>query len=88
MVKGWYFVIGKKEFFCETKRQNMTEGLLREILHFLKLPVTDGNKKWLSTTLEKAKLEVKWCEPIPDFDIKGHYYYNICGKTFSGGWQC
>lgn len=84
MVKGWYFVIGKKEFFCETKRQNKTTGLCEGILKSLNQPVTEGNIEYLKTKLLKANLEVKWCPDVPDMGIKGHYYYNIWGKNFSG----
>ena len=81
---GWYFNIGSKEFFCETKRQYKTKGFLKEILRFLKLPVTDGNIKWLYPNLLKANLEIKWCPDVPDLDIAGHYYYNIFGDNFGG----
>lgn len=84
MKKGWYFNVGRKEYFVESNQQNKTKKFAEKILEAMKAPVTDGNISYLQYSLIKANLEIKHCPACPDFGVKEHDYYNIFGKNFSG----
>lgn len=84
MKKGWYFNVGRKEYFVESNQQNKTKKFAEKILKAMKAPVTDGNISYLQYSLIKANLEIKHCPACPDFGVEEHDYYNIFGKNFSG----
>lgn len=84
MKNGWYFNIGRKEYFVETERQNKTRTFAEKILDAIGAEKSDGNIKYILYSLIKAHLEIKHCPDIPDMGIKAHDYYNIFGKNFSG----
>lgn len=81
---GWYFNVGRKEFFVESNQQNKTRKFAEKILETMKVPVTDGNISFLLYSLIKANLEIKHCPACPDLGVEEHDYYNIFGKNFSG----
>ena len=41
MKKGWYFNVGRKEYFVESNQQNKTKKFAEKILEAMKEPVTD-----------------------------------------------
>ena len=84
MKTGWYFNVGRREFFVETERQNKTRTFAEKILDAMKEDVSEGKINYILHHLIKAQLEIKHCPAIPDMGIKPHDYYNIFGKNFSG----
>lgn len=84
MKTGWYFNVGRKEFFVESNQKNKTKKFAEKILDAMKVPVTDGNISFLLYSLVKANLEIKHCPACPEFGMEEHDYYNIFGKNFCG----
>lgn len=84
MKTGWYFNVGRKEFFVESNQKNKTKKFAEKILDAMKAPVTDGNISFLLYSLVKANLEIKHCPACPEFGVEEHDYYNIFGKNFCG----
>ena len=84
MKTGWYFNIGRKEFFVESSQQNKTKKFAEKILEAMKAPVTDGSISFLLCSLIKANLEIKHSPASPDLGVEEHDSYNIFGKNFNG----
>lgn len=84
MKTGWYFNVGRKEYFVETMQQNKTRAFLEKVLVAGNWEVSDGNIGFLRQNMIKANLEIKHCPACPDLNVKAHDYYNIFGKNFSG----
>lgn len=75
--KGFYFWVGKHEYFIETAQQNITQRFCEKILHKLNQKVCPSNVVCLRRLLRKAYLEEKQTSD-------GKIYYNIYGDGFGG----
>lgn len=84
MKTGWYFNVGKKEYFVETTQQNKTKKFAEKILQAMQAEISEGNVQYILHNLIKANLEIKHCPACPDMGIEARDYYNIFGKNFSG----
>ena len=74
--QGFYFNIGKKEFFCKTAYKNKSNLLAGKILDKLEIANNPDTRKELLYWIVKAFCEVK---------TAGNFqYFNIYGKNFSG----
>lgn len=83
-LKGFYFNLGRKEIFVESKRVRKTEKLLSDILQSLQLPNNPDTRRELDYWLTPAFLEVKHCPACDALGTPAHDYYNIYGRGFYG----
>ena len=84
MKTGWYFNIGRKEYFVESTQQNKTKKFAEKILLAMGAEISSANIDYILYSLIKANLEIKHCPACPDLDVEEFDYYNIFGKNFSG----
>ncbi len=74
--KGFYFNIGKKEFFCKTAYKNKSNILAGKILDKLEIQNKPATRAELIYYLLPAFCEVKTAGEFQ--------YFNIYGKNFFG----
>lgn len=84
-MEGYYFNVGKHEFFIETKRKRLTDIFIADVMKNAHLaPVTMETIKQLRYEMLPAFCEIKHCPAVPELGVKEHDYYNIYGKNFGG----
>ena len=74
-MKGFTFMLGKKDVFIETEYKNKTEVLASKILRKLQLPDNPSTRKEVLYYLQKAECEIKGTT---------RKYYEIHGENFGG----
>ena len=86
ILSGFYFNIGRKEFFVKTDYKNKTQVLAKKILRKLLLPENPDTIKELLYYIIPANCQIKHLEANSERMVspEGKYYYNIFGKNFSG----
>lgn len=75
---GFYFKLGRKEYFCITEYKNKTKALASKILRVLLLPDNPDTQKELLYYMRSATCEIKHNEKF------NRDYYNIYGDNFGG----
>lgn len=83
---GFYFNIGKFEFFVKTDYKRKTKTLASKILRKINLPENPSTIKEIQYYLVPANCEVKFCKGKHDGPLQWNdkYYFSIYGKNFSG----
>lgn len=83
---GFYFNIGKFEFFVKTDYKRKTKTLASKILKKINLPENPSTIKEIQYYLVPANCEVKFCKGKHDGPLQwdSFYYFSIYGKNFSG----
>lgn len=76
-MKGFTFMLGRKDVFVVTERKNKTAQLASEILRKLELPDNPSTQKEVLYWLQKAECEIKTLG-------NGRQYYEIHGDGFAG----
>ena len=74
-MKGFTFMLGKKDVFIETEYKNKTENLASKILRKLQLPDNPDTRKEVLYYLRKAECEIKGTT---------RKFYEIHGENFGG----
>ena len=80
---GWYFNIGRKEFFVISNQEKKTKKFVEKILKALLLPINPDTIKELSYYMMRGNIEIKHCEGCKELNTQAKDYYNIFGKNFS-----
>ena len=76
-MKGFTFMLGRKDVFIETEYKNKTENLASKILQKLEKPDNPSIRKEVLRCLQKAECEIKTLS-------NGRQYYEIHGENFGG----
>ena len=75
--KGFYFKLGGKDVFVETRKIRKTERLAGKILRAMSLPDNPDTRKELLYWLRPATCEVRTLK-------NGRAYWEIAGSNFGG----
>ena len=84
VVTGWYFSVGRREFFVITDQKKKTDKLATKVLKDLKVPVNADTIADIRYRMMAAKCELKSAKALPGLGGEPYYYYNIFGTGFSG----
>lgn len=92
ILSGFYFHVGRTEFFVKTEQKNITVNFIRKILSAINEdPNNEKAVKYVKYYLTRANCQIKSYIPskevCKDYGYKEGeriYYYNIFGKNFGG----
>lgn len=88
-LQGFYFNIGRREFFAVTDRKNKTSKLAGDIIAAMQragLPVHDSEqgRAVILRAIIPGRCAVKLCPACADLNTPERYYFNIYGANYSG----